>query len=260
MLDRDRSAAHSSATAALVGPQFHALADKMATLAREVPLTPIADRSCAEVLPSVVTAAYENLLRRTSSLPAPLASEDPAADEQWLAAYEAAETALHAAELCRPAEVSVPGRAAEDLVDGLTRVSVALRDQHDAVLAAACVHRAADTPRIAATTGYVLGRLHEEQRLAVLRSRCAAPLETLAVPVSIAVPAQGPAGLSSAAAKPAPAEQLPSTPASGSGPPTPATPTPTGPLNTGSLSSSVQPSASWSTTAPHVPPAEGAPQ
>src|SRR5260221_2378444 len=57
MLDRDRSAAHSSATAALVGPQFHALADKMATLAREVPLTPIADRSCAEVLPAVVTAA-----------------------------------------------------------------------------------------------------------------------------------------------------------------------------------------------------------
>ena len=183
MLDRDRSAAHSSATAALVGPQFHALADKMATLAREVPLTPIADRSCAEVLPAVVTAAYENLLRRAAALPDPLSVEDQSADDQWFAVYQAAETALYAAELCRPAEVSVPGRDAADLVHGLTRVTEALRDQQDAVLAAACVHRAADTPRIAATTGYVLGRLHEEQRLAVLRSRCAAPLGELTAPV-----------------------------------------------------------------------------
>jgi len=196
MLDRDRSAAHSSATAVQAGPQFHALADKMATLAREAPLTAMADRSCAEVLPAVLTAAFETLLRRAAALPAPLASETDQADELWFTAYQAAETALHAAELCRPADVSVPGRDADELVGGLGRVVEALLDQQDAVRAAACVHRAADTPRIAATTGYVLGRLHEEQRLAVVRARCATPWDVLRV----AVPGQGGGGIGSTGA------------------------------------------------------------
>ena len=177
MLDRDRSAAHSAATAALVGPAFHALADRMATLARDVPLTETAGHSCAEVLPEVVLTAYDGFVRRAAVLPEALQSETRDADELWLATFRAAETALHAAELCRPAGVAVPGREPAELVSALARAPDALRDQQDGVLAADCVHRAADTPRIAATTGYVLGRLHEEQRLAVLRARCAAPLE-----------------------------------------------------------------------------------
>ena len=129
MLDRDRSAAHSSATAVLVGPGFHALADRMATLAREVPLTPAAAESCGDVLPYLLTAAYEDLAGRAATLPDPLSSEDEAADDQWLAAARAAEAALHAAELCRPAEVSLAGRSAEDLVGLLARIAEALRDQ-----------------------------------------------------------------------------------------------------------------------------------
>jgi len=80
------------------------------------------------------------------------------------------------AELCRPAGTLIAGDDPADLLARLTRIADALGEQRDAVLAAACVHRAADTPRIAATTGYVLGRLHEEQRLAVIRARSTAPL------------------------------------------------------------------------------------
>jgi len=178
-LDRRRSAAHSAATAALVGPAFHALADRMATLAWDVPLTPAAGRSCAQVLPALAADAHDDLARRFEALPEPLAAEDPedpeAGDEAWLAAEHAARSALYAAELCRPAGTMIAGWEPSDLLARLTRAAEALGEQRDAVLAADCVHRAADTPRIAATTGYVLGRLHEAQRLAVLRARSAAP-------------------------------------------------------------------------------------
>jgi hypothetical protein len=140
------------------------------------------------VLPDLLTAPYEKLLRRAAALPGPLDCDSEAADEQWYETYKAAETALHTAELCLPVDISVGEREASSLVDDLRRVTDALRDQHDAVLAGACVHRAADTPRIAASTGYVLGRLHEEQRLAVLRARCAAPLGDLAPSVSTRTP------------------------------------------------------------------------
>jgi hypothetical protein len=176
MLDRERSAAHGLATAALVGPAFHALADRMATLARDVPLTPAAERACGEVLPALAESAYQRFTERIEQLPEPLAAEDPAGDAAWLAAEDAAESALHTTELCHPAGVLVAGGDPADLLSLLNEVTEALAEQHDAVLAAECVHRAADTPRIAATTGYVLGRLHEEQRLAVLRARSTAPL------------------------------------------------------------------------------------
>ena len=182
MLDRDRSAAHTSATAVQAGPRFHALADRMATLARDVPLTPAADLDGAEVLPGVLADAYEDLVRKTAALPEPLDSEADEADRQWFAAYQAAESARHTAELCRLADVSLPGRDPDDVLEGLVRISRALRDQHDAVRSAAYVHRAADTPRIAASTGYVLGRLHEEQRLAVLRARWSAPWDVVRTP------------------------------------------------------------------------------
>jgi len=177
MLDRERSAAHGAATAALVGPGFHALADRMATLARDVPLTPTAEHPCADVLPQIADAAYDDYRQLTADLPEPLAAEDdPDGDAQWLAAVAVAETALHVTELCRPAGTVVCGHDPAELIARLTLVNTALGEQRDAVLAADCVHRAADTPRIAATTGYVLGRLHEEQRLTVLRARSAAPL------------------------------------------------------------------------------------
>jgi hypothetical protein len=176
MLDRERSSAHALATAALVGPAFHALADKMATLARDVPLTPAAERPCRQVLPELAEQVYEEFRRRARELPAPLAAEDADGDAAWLAAEDAGRTALHTAELCRPAGTLIAGDDPADLVARLTRLAEALGEQRDAVLAAACVHRAADTPRIAATTGYVLGRLHEEQRLAVIRARSTAPL------------------------------------------------------------------------------------
>jgi len=176
MLDRERTSAHGLATAALVGPAFHALADRMATLARDVPLTPAADRPCRQVLPELAEQAHEEFLRRARDLPEPLAAEDAEGDAAWLAAGDAGQAALHTAELCRPAGTLIAGDDPADLLARLTRIADALGEQRDAVLAAACVHRAADTPRIAATTGYVLGRLHEEQRLAVIRARSTAPL------------------------------------------------------------------------------------
>lgn len=176
MLDRERSAAHGQATAALVGPAFHALADRMATLARDVPLTPAADRPCRQVLPEMAEGACEEFASRARELPEPLAAEDAAGDAAWLAAEDAVQAALHTVELCRPAGTLIAGEDPADLLDRLAATAEALAEQRDAVLAAACVHRAADTPRIAATTGYVLGRLHEEQRLAVIRARSTAPL------------------------------------------------------------------------------------
>jgi hypothetical protein len=141
-----------------------------------VPLTPAADRPCRLVLPELAEQAHEEFARRAGDLPEPLAAEDAEGDAAWLAAGEAGQAALHTAELCRPAGTLIAGDDPADVLARLARSADALGEQRDAVLAAACVHRAADTPRIAATTGYVLGRLHEEQRLAVIRARSTAPL------------------------------------------------------------------------------------
>ena len=196
ILDRDRTTAHGASTAALVAPSFHALADRMATLARDVPLTALADLPCVQVLPALIAEPYRRLLSAVSGLPDPLAADDPGVDDQWLDALLAAEAALHAAEMGRPVGLAVLGHTSSELVVSLEVVTAALRDQQDAVLAATCVHRAADTPRIAAATGYALGRLHAEQRMAVLRSRCAAPWDELGQRNTGASGIPGPSGAS----------------------------------------------------------------
>src|SRR6185312_9301810 len=116
-------------------PAFHALADRMATLARDVPLTAAADRSCRQVLPALMDAAHEEFARRVEDLPEPLASEDAEGDAAWLAADEAGQAALHTAELCRPAGILAAGGDPADLSARLTPAAEALGEQRDAVLA-----------------------------------------------------------------------------------------------------------------------------
>ncbi|MFC5229199.1 CHAD domain-containing protein [Streptomyces fimbriatus] len=185
LLDRQltlaRTRAHSTALQALGSSRFHAIADKVAVLASEVPLSPAA--SAADLGP-LATAARERLADAVAALPLLTAgspynaealvhglSPDPAPhpqDAPWhqvrllLRLHRYAREVLHA------------GTGGEPPVDvRLLAASEALDRHRDASEAAAAAAQAARTPRIAPATAYALGVLHADQRHEVEAARYA---------------------------------------------------------------------------------------
>ena len=166
MLSRDYAAAHDATLAMLAGPAFHALADRVALAPQAVAIAdgPLAE--CAErVLPPLVRAEFEQVARR-------FATVDPqGADEPWHRLRISAKRARYAAEVCVP----VIGIPAEAFAAQLGRITEELGGQQDAAVAGEVVLRAAQSPRIATSTGFVLGRLLGESRAEIARSRRAFP-------------------------------------------------------------------------------------
>ncbi|MGW7210105.1 CHAD domain-containing protein [Streptomyces sp. NPDC054837] len=180
LLDRQltlaRTRAHSTALQALGSSRFHAVADNIAVLASEVPLTPAAPstdlrplaqaakdrlKDAAAALP-LVTAGHpynaEALVHGLSPDPAPHPQDAP-----WHQVRLLLRLHRYAREVLRG-----------DLTDvRLLAAGEALDRHRDASEAAAAAAQAARTPRIAPATAYALGVLHADQRHEVEAARFA---------------------------------------------------------------------------------------
>ncbi|WP_217127161.1 CHAD domain-containing protein [Streptomyces sp. AC558_RSS880] len=179
LLDRQltlaRTRAHSTALQALGSSRFHAVADKVAVLASEVPLSPAA--AGADLRP-LADAARERLADAVAALPLLTAgspynaealihglSPDPAPhpqDAPWHQVRLLLRLHRYALEVLH---------AGPD--PGLLAAGEALDRHRDASEAAAAAAQAARTPRIAPATAYALGVLHADQRHEVEAARYA---------------------------------------------------------------------------------------
>ncbi|GAA3905384.1 CHAD domain-containing protein [Streptomyces sp. NPDC003631] len=173
-----RTRAHSAALQALGSSRFHAVADSVAVLASEVPLTPAA--ADADLRP-LAAAAEERLCDAVAALPLVTAghpynaealvhglSPDPSPHPQdgpWHQVRLLLRLHRYAREVLHGAETAVDVR--------LLAAGEALNRHRDAAEAAAAAAAAARTPRIAPATAYALGVLHADQRHEVEAARFA---------------------------------------------------------------------------------------
>ncbi|MFC8350866.1 CHAD domain-containing protein [Streptomyces sp. NPDC057280] len=181
LLDRQltlaRTRAHSTALQALGSSRFHAVADNIAVLASEVPLSATAQ---ATPLHPLAAAAEDRLKDAVTALPLVTAghpynaealihglSPDPSPhpqDAPWHQVRLLLRLHRYAREVLQDAEI----------VDvRLLAAGEALDRHRDASEAAAAAAQAARTPRIAPATAYALGVLHADQRHEVEAARFA---------------------------------------------------------------------------------------
>ncbi|MEW1647119.1 MULTISPECIES: CHAD domain-containing protein [unclassified Streptomyces] len=173
-----RTRAHSTALQALGSSRFHAVADKVAVLASEVPLTPAA---AGTDLRPLAAAAGERLTDAVTALPLVTAghpynaealvhglSPDPAPHPQdgpWHQVRLLLRLHRYAGEVLHGDDAPTDVR--------LLAAGQALNLHRDASEAAAAAASAARTPRIAPATAYALGVLHADQRHEVEAARFA---------------------------------------------------------------------------------------
>ncbi|MBB4714178.1 CHAD domain-containing protein [Streptomyces luteogriseus] len=184
LLDRQltlaRTRAHSTALQALGSSRFHAVADKVAVLASEVPLTRAAGSTDLRPL---AAAAQDRLADAVAALPLVTAgnpynaaalvhglSPDTVPHPQD-APWHQVRLLLRLHRYAREAVSGPKGNAVVDL--RLLSAGRALNRHRDASEAAAAAAQAARTPRIAPATAYALGVLHADQRHEVEAARFA---------------------------------------------------------------------------------------
>ncbi|MFJ8048877.1 CHAD domain-containing protein [Streptomyces luteogriseus] len=182
LLDRQlnlaRTRAHSTALQALGSSRFHAVADKVAVLASEVPLTRAAGSTDLRPL---AAAAQDRLADAVTALPLVTAgnpynaaalvhglSPDTVPHPQD-APWHQVRLLLRLHRYAREAVSGPKGNAVVDL--RLLSAGRALNRHRDASEAAAAAAQAARTPRIAPATAYALGVLHADQRHEVEAAR-----------------------------------------------------------------------------------------
>ncbi|MCX5532268.1 CHAD domain-containing protein [Streptomyces sp. NBC_00006] len=162
LLDRQltlaRTRAHSTALQALGSARFHAVADNVAVLASDVPLT-TADTG----LEKLAAEADSRLAEAATTLHHTSHPYSPDADAAWHHVRLLLRLHRYAREVVSSAPVDVRLLDAAD----------ALNAHRDAAEAAAAAAHAARTPRIAPTTAYALGVLHADQRHEVAAARLA---------------------------------------------------------------------------------------
>ncbi|MFI7138410.1 CHAD domain-containing protein [Streptomyces massasporeus] len=184
LLDRQltlaRTRAHSTALQALGSSRFHAVADKVAVLASEVPLTRAAGGTDLRPL---AAAAQDRLTDAVSALP--LVTAGSPYNAAALVHGLSPDTVPHPQDapwhqvrlllrLHRYAREAVSGPKGNAVVDlRLLSAGRALNRHRDASEAAAAAAQAARTPRIAPATAYALGVLHADQRHEVEAARFA---------------------------------------------------------------------------------------
>ncbi|MFF7046335.1 CHAD domain-containing protein [Streptomyces massasporeus] len=184
LLDRQltlaRTRAHSTALQALGSSRFHAVADKVAVLASEVPLTRAAGSTD---LRSLAAAAQDRLTDAVSALP--LVTAGSPYNAAALVHGLSPDTVPHPQDapwhqvrlllrLHRYAREAVSGPKGNAVVDlRLLSAGRALNRHRDASEAGAAAAQAARTPRIAPATAYALGVLHADQRHEVEAARFA---------------------------------------------------------------------------------------
>jgi hypothetical protein len=175
-----RTRAHSATLQAMGSARFHALADSIAVLASEVPLTSGAAGPAGAVLPPLAAQAHKRLAEAAGTLPlrraghpynaeavqAALGAEltSDLQDAPWHQVRILLRLSRYAAE--------VPGAGGRD-DPRLGDASAVLQRHHEAAESASAVASAARTPRIAPATAYALGVLHADQRHEVEAARFA---------------------------------------------------------------------------------------
>ncbi|POX52753.1 metal-binding protein [Streptomyces sp. Ru71] len=184
LLDRQltlaRTRAHSTALQALGSSRFHAIADKVAVLASEVPIV-----SPATDLRPLAAAARERLTDAVTALPLLTAgnpynaealvhglSPDPPAPHPQDAPWHQVRLLLRLHRYAQEVLLGGDGDSAP-LNVRLLQAGQALDRHRDASEAAAAAAQAARTPRIAPATAYALGVLHADQRHEVEAARYA---------------------------------------------------------------------------------------
>ncbi|MER7727824.1 CHAD domain-containing protein [Streptomyces sp. NPDC096323] len=157
-----RTRAHSAALQALGSSRFHAVADAVALLASEVPLSAAAGAPAGELLHEPADRAEQRLLGAVAALPRDEAAEpyNEAHDAPWHQTRLLLRLHRYAQEVLRGAPDPV-----------LTGPGHALDLHRDAAEAATAASAAARTPRIAPATAYALGVLHADQRHEVEAAR-----------------------------------------------------------------------------------------
>ncbi|MFF0539471.1 CHAD domain-containing protein [Streptomyces coelicoflavus] len=207
LLDRQltlaRTRAHSTALQALGSSRFHAVADKVALLASEVPLratgrpergpAPATSASGPGTAPvdlrPLAAAAEERLTDAVTALPLVAAgspynaqalvhglSPDPAPhpqDAPWHQVRLLLRLHRYALEALAGADAGDAGGTEAAVDVRLLAAGEALDRHRDASEAAAAAAQAARTPRIAPATAYALGVLHADQRHEVEAARYA---------------------------------------------------------------------------------------
>lgn len=177
LLDRQltlaRTRAHSAALQVLGSSRFHAVADSVAVLASEVPLTrAAADVPAAEALPPLAEQSARRLAEAVGALPLvragqPYNAEALADGARQDAPWHQVRVLLRLSRYAQ--EVLVP----EYTDPRLAEAALLLEGHRDAAEAAAAAAAAARTPRIAPATAYALGVLHADQRHQVEAARYA---------------------------------------------------------------------------------------
>lgn len=157
-----RTRAHSAALQALGSSRFHAVADAVALLASDVPLSASAAAPAGELLHEPADRAEQRLLGAVAALPRDEAAEpyNEAHDAPWHQTRLLLRLHRYAQE--------VLGGAPDPVLAGPGH---ALDLHRDAAEAATAASAAARTPRIAPTTAYALGVLHADQRHEVEAAR-----------------------------------------------------------------------------------------
>lgn len=182
LLDRQltlaRTRAHSAALQALGSSRFHAVADSVAVLASEVPLTPAA--TTADLRP-LAAAATDRLTDAVTALP--LVTAGHPYNAEALVHGLSADTAPHPQDapwhqvrlLLRLHRYACEVLYGEDAPADVRLLAAgqALNRHRDAAEAASAAASAARTPRIAPATAYALGVLHADQRHEVEAARFA---------------------------------------------------------------------------------------
>ncbi|GGY28408.1 CHAD domain-containing protein [Streptomyces djakartensis] len=183
LLDRQltlaRTRAHSTALQAMGSSRFHAIADKVAVLASEVPLTKGATTTDLRPL---AAAAHDRLTDAVTALPLITAghpynaaalvhglSPDTVPHPQD-APWHQVRLLLRLHRYAREVVLNQPDAPADLRLRSAGR---ALNQHRDASEAAAAAAQAARTPRIAPATAYALGVLHADQRHEVEAARFA---------------------------------------------------------------------------------------
>ncbi len=170
-----RTRAHSATLQAFGSSRFHAVADAVALLASELPLTAAAAGGARQVMTPLVERARRQLGEAADALPLPAAGHpynglalrsalcdtppDEGQDVAWHRARSLLRLTRYALEVAATA-----GTAPEPDAARLYGAERALDRHREAADAAAAAAGAARTPRITPATAYALGLLHADQR------------------------------------------------------------------------------------------------
>lgn len=168
-LTAELALAREAAVTALDAEGTAALIVALQAAAADPKTNATADRSCREVLPPLVGAAYRKLAKQAKHLrlAPPGTVVHAEADDAWHDARILAKRARYAADACVP----VFGQPSLDLSLRLAEVTRCLGEHQDAAIAATAAIALGRTEGCPASAALGLGLLHGVQREAVLTAR-----------------------------------------------------------------------------------------